>query len=75
MPKNVETSAQLLSSHMLVKYCLKFSKPGFSNMRIVKVQMFKLALEMAEEPEVKLPASAGSSKKQESSRKHLFLLY
>ena len=32
-------------------------------------QMFKLDLEKAEEPEVKLPASAGSSKKQESSRK------
>ena len=32
-------------------------------------QMFKLALEKAEEPEIKLPTSAGSSKKQESSRK------
>ena len=32
-------------------------------------QMFKLVLEKAEEPEIKLPISAGSSKKQESSRK------
>ena len=31
--------------------------------------MFKLVLEKAEEPETKLPTSAGSSKKQESSRK------
>ena len=31
--------------------------------------MFKLALEKAEESEIKLPASIGSSKKQESSRK------
>ena len=31
--------------------------------------MFKLDLEKAEEPEVKLPISAGSSKKQENSRK------
>ena len=31
--------------------------------------MFKLGLEKAEEPEIKLPTSAGSSKKQESSRK------
>ena len=30
--------------------------------------MFKLDLEKAEEPEIKLPTSAGSSKKQESSR-------
>ena len=31
--------------------------------------MFKLVLEKAEEPEIKMPTSAGSSKKQESSRK------
>ena len=31
--------------------------------------MLKLVLEKAEEPEIKLPTSAGSSKKQESSRK------
>ena len=32
-------------------------------------QMFKLDLEKAEEPEIKLPTSAGSWKKKESSRK------
>ena len=32
MPKNAQTTAQLHSSHMLVKSCSKFSKPGFSNM-------------------------------------------
>ena len=31
--------------------------------------MFKLDLEKAEEPEIKFPTCAGSSKKQESSRK------
>ena len=31
--------------------------------------MFKLDLEEAEEPEVKLPMSVGSKKRQESSRK------
>ena len=35
----------------------------------MKLQMFKLDLEKTEEPEMKLPTSAGSSKKQESSRK------
>ena len=34
--------------------------------------MFKLVLEKAEEPEIKLPTSAGSSKKQESSRKTFY---
>ena len=37
--------------------------------------MFKLVLEKAEEPEIKLPISAGSLKKQEIAEKHLFLLY
>ena len=32
-------------------------------------QLFKLDLENAEDPEIKLPTSAGSLKKQESSRK------
>ena len=31
MPNNAQTTAQLHSSHMLVKECSKFSKPGFSN--------------------------------------------
>ena len=38
-------------------------------MWIVNVQMFKLYLKKAEEPEIKLPTSTGSLKKQESSRK------
>ena len=33
-----------------------------------ELQMFKLVLEKAEEPEIKLPTSAESWKKQESSR-------
>ena len=58
-----------VSSHMLVKQCSKFSKPGFNNTWTVNFQMFMLVLEKAEEPEIKLPTSVGSSKKQESSRK------
>ena len=69
MPKNAQTTAQLHSFHTLVKKCSKFSKPGFSNTWTVNFQMFKLDLEKAEEPEIKLPTSVGSWKKQESSRK------
>ena len=65
MPKNVQTTTQLHSSHTLAK----FSKPCFSSMWTIKFQMFKLDLEKAEELEIKLPKSAGSLKKQESSRK------
>ena len=37
--------------------------------------MFKLVLEKAEEPEIKLPISAGSSKKEESSRKNIYFCF
>ena len=38
-------------------------------------QMFKLVLQKAEEPEIKLPISAGSSKKQENSRKNIYFWF
>ena len=44
-------------------------------MGTMNFQMFKLILEKAEEPEIKLPTSNGSSIKQKSSRNHLLLLY
>ena len=37
--------------------------------------MFKLVLEKAEEPEIKLPMSPGSLKKQESSRKNIYFCF
>ena len=37
--------------------------------------MLKLVLEKAEEPEIKLPTSAGSLKKQESSRKNIYFCF
>ena len=47
-------------------YIYEFSKPGFSNVWAVNFQMFKLVLEKAEEPEIKLPTS------DESWKKHVF---
>ena len=41
----------------------------------VNYQMFKLVLEKAEEPEIKLPTSDGSSKKQQSSRKNIYFCF
>ena len=38
----------------------------------MNLQMFKLVLEKAEEPEIKLPTSAGSSKKQEFQKSIYF---
>ena len=37
--------------------------------------MFKLVLEKAEEPEIKLPTSVGSHKKQESSKKNVYFCF
>ena len=41
----------------------------------VNFQMVKLDLEKAEEPEIKLPTSIGSSKRKRVPEKHLLLLY
>ena len=49
--------------------------PGFNSMQTENFQMFKLVLEKAEEPEIKMPTSAGSWKKQESSRKNIYFSF
>ena len=75
MQNNPQTTTQLHSSDKLPKEWSKFSKAGFNSMWTVNFQMFKVDLEKAEEPEIKLPTFKGSSKKQESSIKQLLLLY
>ena len=42
---NVQTTAQLHSSHKIAKQCSKFSKPGFNSTWTMKFQIFKLDLE------------------------------
>ena len=69
VPKNVQITVQLPSFHMLVRLCSKTFKLGFNSSWTVNFQMFKLVSEKAEEPEIKLPTSFGSLKKQRSSRK------
>ena len=69
MPKNIQITIQLHSFHMLTRLHSKSFKLSFSSMWTENFQMFKLVLEKAEEPEIKLPTSTGSLKKQESSRK------
>ena len=51
------------------KVMLKIPQARLQQTWTMNFQMFKLVLEKAEELEIKLPTSAGSSKKQESSRK------
>ena len=54
---------------MLVRLCWKSFKLDFNSTWNENFQMFKMVLGKAEEPEIKLPTSSGSSKKQESFRK------
>ena len=66
-PKNAQTTAQLHSSHMLVMFkILQARLQQYVNCKLPDVQA---GFKKAEESEIKLPTSAGSSKKQESSRK------
>ena len=69
MPKNIQTTVQLPSSHMLPRSCSTSFKLGFNNMWTENSQMYKLDLEKAEEPETKLSTSTRSEKKQENFRK------
>ena len=51
------------------KVMLKILQARLQQYMNSELPLFKLDLEKAEEPEIKLPTSSGSSKKQESSRK------
>ena len=52
------------------KIMLKILQARLQQYMTMNFHMFKLVLEKAEEPEIKLPTSSGSLKKQESSKKN-----
>ena len=54
---------------MLARLCSKSFKQGFRSMWTKNFQKYKLDLEKAEEPEIKLPTLAGSWRKQGTPRK------
>ena len=60
IPKNVQTTAQLHSFHLIVRSCSKSFKLDFNSMGTENFQMNKLDLEKAEEPGIKLPIFTGS---------------
>ena len=75
MPKKVQTTAQLHSFHILEKSCTKYSKLGFHSMWTKNFQMFKVNLEKAEEPEIKLPTSVGSQEKAREFQKNTYFCF
>ena len=70
MPKNAQTTAQLHASHTLVM--LKILQARLQQYVNSELPEFKLVLEKAEEPEIKLPTSAGALKKQEFQKNIYF---
>ena len=55
--KEFQTAAQLHSFHTLAKSYSKYFKIGFNSVWTKNFQMYKLDLEEAEDPEIKLPTS------------------
>ena len=75
MPKNAQTTIELSSFHMPARLCSKSFKLGFSSTWTENIQMYKLGLEKAEEPEIKLPTFAGSWRKQGSSKNNIYFCF
>ena len=75
MPKNAQATAQLHSSHKLVYFMLKILQTRLQQYVNHEIPDVQAGFRKAEEPEIKLPTSAESSKKQESSKKHIYFCF
>ena len=69
MPNNVWTTVHLFSFHILARFCSEFFKLGFSSMWSEDFHVYKLDLEKAEEPDLKLPTFVRSQRNEENSEK------
>ena len=69
MPKNVQTTAQLCSFHMLARLYSQSFKLAFSSTWTENFQMYSPGLKKAEEPEIKLPTITGSWRKAREFQK------
>ena len=73
MPANLENSAVATGLEKVSFH--SNPKERQCQRMLMNFLMFKLVLEKAEEPEIKLPTSAESRKKQESSRKNIYFCF
>ena len=55
-----------------IQQYMRLQQSGFNNTWTINAKMFKLVLEKAEEPEIKLPISDGSSKKAREFQKNIY---
>ena len=75
MPKNAQAAVQLFSFHMLARLCWKSFKLGFSSTWTEKLKMYKLDLEMVEDPRSNCQHSLDHEESKGVPEKPLFLLY
>ena len=69
VPKNVQTTILIVLISHASKFTLNFFKLGPSTTWTKNIQMFKLVLEKAEEPEIPLPTFTESWRKKRNSKK------
>ena len=72
MPKNAKTTTLISRVSKVMLKILQARLQQYVNCELPDVQA---SLEKAEESEIQLPTSSGSSKKQESSRKNLYFCF
>ena len=72
MPKNVQTTMQLHSLHMIARLCSKSFKSGFINVWTKNFRVYKLDLEKAEEQENKLSAFVAPEKARDFQKNSYF---
>ena len=75
MPKNAQTTTHLQSSHMLVKYCSKFSKLVFNSTWTENLQIFKLDLKRQRNKRSNCQHLLDHRKCKRIPEKHLLLPY
>ena len=75
MPKNVQSTAQSCSFHMLTRLCSKFFKWGFSSTWTKHFQIYKLGLGKAEETQNQIANIHWIIKKQGNSRKNIYFCF
>ena len=75
MPKNVQTTTQLHSSHILAKQCSKFSKLVSNSTWTENLQIFKLDLKRQRNKRLNWQHPLDHQESKRVPEKHLFLLY
>ena len=75
VPKNVQSTTQFVLISHASKVMLKTLQARLQQYVKWELPDIQAGFRKAEEPEIKLPTSVGSSKKQENPEKHVFLLH